>query len=75
MLVKNSHKPPILIVNPHEKEHLCLSAGKIQSSVMELVTGRGTWCYGLLDMVVFGQQLDLMIFEVFSNLIDTVKFV
>lgn len=36
-------------------------------------TGRGTWCYGLVDKVVIGQRLDLVILEIFSNLNDSVK--
>lgn len=31
-----------------------------------------TQCHGLVDKVVFGQRLDLMVLEVFSNLTDSV---
>lgn len=34
------------------------------------MTGRGTWCCGLVEAVVMGQSLDLMILEAFSNLND-----
>lgn len=75
VLVKNSHNPLLLAVNLHEKKHLCLSFVEIQALVTKLMTGCGTQCWGLVDMELFGQQPDLMVFEVFSNLIDFVKFV
>lgn len=34
---------------------------------VQKMTGHGTQCYSLVGVVVFGQRLDLMIFEVFSN--------
>lgn len=69
MLVKNSHKPLLLVVTLHEEKHLCLSVVEIQALVTKLMTGCGTQCCALVDMEVFGQQSDLMVFEVFSNLI------
>lgn len=53
MWVKNCHKPPLLIVNPGEEKHLCLSVVEIQALVTKLMTGGGTWGYGLLGMVVW----------------------
>lgn len=37
-------------------------------------SGHGTQCQGPLDKLVFGQRLDSMISEVFSNLNDSVPF-
>lgn len=36
------------------------------------MTGRGTYCHGLVDKVVISQHLDSTKLEVFSNLIESV---
>lgn len=37
--------------------------------------GGGTYCHGLVDVVMFGHGLDPMISEIFSNRIESVIFV
>lgn len=41
-------------------------AGSVQET-----TGHGTWCYGLVDTVVFYRRLYFMILEFFSNIYDS----
>lgn len=46
--------------------------GVIMPEGFEEMTGYGTWCHmALIDKAVFSQRWDLMILEVFSNLIDS----
>lgn len=45
----------------------------IPGNIQEM-TAHGTSCNALCDVVVFGQSLDLIILEIFSNFIDSMIY-